>query len=149
MSIRDSNLPIASPLTKITLTSYHINSGCQFRPQLAGFNSPTDTLGRELVRASIVEPSELPRQVVSMNSTVWFRDLDTEEIDRSTLVFPHEADVNRHRISVLARIGSALLGYRLRDIVEWRVPLGQRRLEITKVSQPKAARSPERAEILV
>ena len=94
-----------------------------------------DLLDGELARASIVEPQELPRDVVAMNSTVWFRDLDSEEIERYTLVFPRDADVIQNRISVLAPIGTALLGYRQRDIVEWRVPQGRRRLEITKVEQ--------------
>jgi len=98
-----------------------------------------DLLEGELARASIVEPAALPRDVVAMNSTVWFRDLDSEEIERYTLVFPPDADVIRDRISVLAPIGTALLGYRLRDIVEWRVPQGRRRLEITKVEQNQPA----------
>lgn len=98
-----------------------------------------DSLEGELVRASIVEPEELPRDVVAMNSTVWFRDLDSEEVERYTLVFPPDADVIRDRISVLAPIGTALLGYRLRDIVEWWVPQGHRRLEITKVEQNQPA----------
>lgn len=98
-----------------------------------------DLLEGELARASIVEPADLPRDVVAMNSTVWFRDLDSEEIERYTLVFPRDADVIRDRISVLAPIGTALLGYRQRDIVEWRVPQGRRRLEITKVEQNQPA----------
>ena len=98
-----------------------------------------DLLEGELARASIVEPQELPRDAVAMNSTVWFRDLDSEEIERYTLVFPPDADVVRDRISVLAPIGTALLGYRLRDIVEWRVPQGRRRLEITNVEQNQPA----------
>jgi regulator of nucleoside diphosphate kinase len=106
-----------------------------------------DVLEGELIRARIAEPAELPRDVVSLDSTVWFRDLDTGERERYTLVFPHQADVVRHRISVLAPIGTALLGFRLGDVVEWRVPQGNRRLEITKVSQPKA-RQAEPAEML-
>ena len=106
-----------------------------------------DVLDGELARATVVEPAELPRDVVAMNSTVWFRDLDTQEIERYTLVFPPKADVVRNRISVLAPVGTALLGYRLRDIVEWRVPQGRRRLEITKVDQHQAAYQPERVAV--
>jgi regulator of nucleoside diphosphate kinase len=108
-----------------------------------------DALERELARADIVESAALPRDVVSMGSTVWFRDLDADEVERYTLVFPHEADVVRNRISVLAPVGTALLGYRLRDIVEWPVPQGKRRLEITKVFQPRTTRRAEPAEALV
>jgi regulator of nucleoside diphosphate kinase len=94
-----------------------------------------DVLDGELARAAIVKPSDLPHDVVAMNSTVWFRDLESEEIERYTLVFPSDADVIRDRISVLAPIGTALLGYRLGDIVEWRVPRGHCQLEIIKVAQ--------------
>jgi regulator of nucleoside diphosphate kinase len=98
-----------------------------------------DVLEGELGRATLVEPAELPRDVIAMNSTVWFRDLDTEEIERYQLVFPPEADVIHGRISVLAPIGTALLGFRVSDIVEWQVPQGRRRLEITKVVQQQTA----------
>ncbi len=98
-----------------------------------------DVLEGELARATVVAPDELPRDVVAMNSTVWFRDLDSEEIERYTLVFPPNADVSLDRISIFAPIGTALLGYRLRDIVEWSVPQGRRRLEITKVEQHQPA----------
>lgn len=102
-----------------------------------------EVLEGELARATIVEPSELPRDVVAMNSTVWFRDLDTEEIECYELVFPPNADVFHDRISVLAPIGTALLGFRLGDVVEWRVPQGRRRLEITKVVQQQVAEEVE------
>ena len=82
-----------------------------------------------------------------MHSTVWFRDLDTDEIEKYTLVFPGEADVTCDRISVLAPIGTALLGFRVGDIVKWRVPLGKRRMAITKVAQRN--RAPGAEEVLV
>jgi regulator of nucleoside diphosphate kinase len=94
-----------------------------------------DLLEGELARASIVEPQDLPRDVVAMNSSVSFRDLESGEIEHYTLVFPPSADVIRDRISVLAPIGTALLGFRLHDIVEWSVPQGHRLLEIVKVEQ--------------
>ena len=89
----------------------------------------------ELERASIVDADELPADVVTMGSTIWFRDLETDEVEQYTLVVPSEADVLRDRISVLAPIGTALLGYRLGDVVEWRVPSGKRHMEIVKVNQ--------------
>jgi regulator of nucleoside diphosphate kinase len=96
------------------------------------------SLEGEIARATIVPPKRLPDTVVSMSSTVWFRDLDDDEIECFTLVYPHEADVDNDRISVLAPIGMALLGYRVRDVVKWRVPQGTRRFEIVKVSQATA-----------
>jgi regulator of nucleoside diphosphate kinase len=106
-----------------------------------------NVLEGELARATIVEPAELPRDVVAMNSTVWYRDLESDETERHTLVFPPDADVFRDRMSVLAPLGTALLGYRLRDTVEWRVPQGRRRLEITKVEQHRRSYNPEPAAV--
>jgi regulator of nucleoside diphosphate kinase len=94
-----------------------------------------DLLERELSRALIVDSSQLPEDVVAMNSTVWFRELDSDEIEKYTLVYPAEADVIHDRISVLAPIGTALLGYRTGDIVQWRVPSGKRRFQIVNVVQ--------------
>src|SRR4029079_3833913 len=98
----------------------------------------------ELGRASLVEHNELPTDVLASHSTVLFRDLDTEEVEQYTLVYPTEADVTCNRISVLAPVGTALLGFRVCDVVKWRVPLGKRRLEIIKVAQHNEA---EREEI--
>jgi regulator of nucleoside diphosphate kinase len=108
-----------------------------------------EALEHELQRATITAPEEMPRNVVSLNSTVWLRDLDSEEIERYMLVLPHEADVVRQRISVLAPIGTAILGYRLRDVIEWPVPRGKSRLEIVKVSPASVDSKAESEELLV
>jgi len=108
-----------------------------------------DVLEGELGRATIVEPAQLPRNVIAMKSIVCFRDLDTEETERYQLVFPPDADVIHRRISVLAPIGTALLGLRRGDIIEWQVPLGRRRLQITKVTQEQPAHQTEPTAVLV
>jgi regulator of nucleoside diphosphate kinase len=107
-----------------------------------------DLLERELSRAVIVDSSDLPPEVVAMNSTVWFRDLNSDEIEEYTLVYPAEADVVQDRISVLAPIGTALLGYRAGDVVQWRVPSGKRRFEIVDVAQNAAERRFDQAVAL-
>lgn len=99
----------------------------------------------ELARAHLVDPGALPADVVGMHSTVWFRDLNTQEVESYTLVYPSEADVTCNRISVLAPIGTALLGFRVGDIVNWPVPLGTSRLEITRVVQHQPAQQAEEA----
>ena len=82
-----------------------------------------------------------------MNASVLFRDLDSDEIEQYTLVYPSKADVRHDRISVLAPIGTALLGYRVGDIVEWRVPSGKRRFEIVDVV-PLASQRLDEAPVL-
>jgi regulator of nucleoside diphosphate kinase len=97
-------------------------------------------LERELQRAQVVAPDEVPADVVTMNSKVVLRDLKTSEEMTYTLVFPRNADIAAGAISVLAPVGTAILGYREGDEVEWRVPAGMRRIAIQKILyQPEAA----------
>jgi regulator of nucleoside diphosphate kinase len=97
-------------------------------------------LAGELSRARVVPRSEIPADVVTMNSTVRLRDLETGEDDTYTLVYPDDADIDDNRLSVLAPVGTALLGYRAGDVVEWPVPAGVRRFRIEEVLfQPASA----------
>jgi regulator of nucleoside diphosphate kinase len=97
-------------------------------------------LEEELEWAQVVSPEEIPVDVVTMNSRARIRDLKSNEEMVFTLVFPAEADYERGRLSVLAPIGMALLGYRAGETVEWKVPAGVRRLKIEQVLyQPEAA----------
>ena len=103
-----------------------------------------ERLADELERAHVVPPAEIPPDVVTMNSQIELRDLDSGETMTWTLVFPFRADVDERRLSVLAPLGTAVLGYRAGDVVEWTVPAGTRRLKIERVLfQPEAAKSPE------
>ncbi|MBX5462626.1 MAG: nucleoside diphosphate kinase regulator [Steroidobacteraceae bacterium] len=95
-----------------------------------------EELSLELERAQVVRPSELPPDVVTMQTRVRVLDLTSGERREVELVPPAEADVSSNRISVLAPLGTALLGYREGDEVEWVMPGGLRRLRIEKVIQP-------------
>ena len=97
-------------------------------------------LAEELRRATIVPPNEVPADVITMNSRADLVDLDTGETVTFTLVFPPEADVEQEKISVLAPIGAGMLGYRVGDEFEWKVPGGIRRMKVARVRyQPEAA----------
>ena len=99
-----------------------------------------EELEDELDRAEVVAAEDVSPDVVTMHSTVQVRDLDSGRSVVYTLVFPGEADIDRQRISVLAPIGTALIGYRVGDLLEWATPGGTRRLRIEDVLfQPEAA----------
>ncbi len=98
-----------------------------------------DMLEQELDRADVVEPDAIPRDVVTMNSEVRLKDLDSGETRVYHLIFPTQTRTPES-ISVLAPIGTAVLGYRVGDVIEWRVPKGLRRLKVMEVIyQPETA----------
>ena len=99
-----------------------------------------NSLREELGRATVVDPKEVPPDVITMNSRADVQDLESGETESFTLVFPPEADVEAGKISVLAPIGAGMLGYRVGDEFEWKVPAGVRRMKVVKVHyQPEAA----------
>ena len=97
-------------------------------------------LEAELDRAEIVDPKNIPADVITMRSRVRLKDLVSGESNTYSLVFPTEADFAEGKISVLAPIGTAILGYSLGDTIEWPVPSGLRRLKVEKILyQPESA----------
>ena len=99
-----------------------------------------DDLAEEIERALVLEPQAIPADVVTMNSRFRLTDADTGEQKTVTIVFPGMANTAEGKISVLAPLGTALLGYRVGELVEWNVPSGLRRLRIDAIEyQPEAA----------
>lgn len=101
----------------------------------------TAALEAELARADVVEPDKVPADVITMNSTARFLD-DTDGSERElTLVYPKDADGSTDKVSILAPVGSALLGLRVGATIEWPVPGGRTvRLKVLSVRyQPEAA----------
>jgi regulator of nucleoside diphosphate kinase len=92
-------------------------------------------LREELDRAVVLNPEALPDQVVSLNSKVSLRDLKTNQIENWVLTMPEHADPDQQRISVLAPIGTAVLGYSEGHDIEWETPGGVRVLNIESVEQ--------------
>lgn len=94
-----------------------------------------ELLEEELSRADVVSSEELPDGVVSMNSRVSFKDLDTGRESMLTLVYPHEAKIEESKVSILAPVGSALIGLRVGDIIHWPLPHGkEKRLKVISVA---------------
>ncbi len=97
-------------------------------------------LQRELDRAEVREPADMPPDIVTMNSclTVTQEDGTTRDI---TLVYPEQSDIDAGRISVLAPVGTALLGLRKGQHIQWPGPDGKRlTLVVSGIRyQPEAA----------
>ena len=98
-------------------------------------------LEAELDRADVLEPQEMPPTVVTMNSTVKFRVASSEEEFQLRLVYPKDVDESGGTISVLAPVGSALLGLSEGDEIEWPKPGGG----VLQVRIEEIVYQPERA----
>jgi len=100
-----------------------------------------EELAAELDRATVVESDKVPQDIVTMNSKVCLKDMDTDKDEIYQVVYPEDADIEQNKISILAPIGTAILGYRSGDVIEWKVPAGLRRFKIKKILyQPEAAK---------
>ena len=102
--------------------------------------SASAALEAELQRATVVKPGVVPPDVVTMDSEVVYEDIDTRTQRQVRLVYPKDADASRGRVSVLAPIGSALLGLRVGQSIEWVVPNGRKRIRVVEIRyQPEAS----------
>ncbi|MCB0748007.1 MAG: nucleoside diphosphate kinase regulator [Ignavibacteriae bacterium] len=91
----------------------------------------------ELERAEVMDEELIDDNVIRMNSTVLLRDMRTNEKFMYKLVYPNEANISEKKISILAPIGTALLGFKVGDIIEWDVPAGKRKLRVKGVLTPQ------------
>ncbi|GGG01526.1 nucleoside diphosphate kinase regulator [Pontibacter amylolyticus] len=112
----------------------------QQQRQGPGMQANIAKLGEELKRAKRVASDEIPAEVVTMNSSVLLRDMKSGNEMEITLVYPKDADVNARKISILAPVGTAIIGCKAGDEVEWPVPSGTINYKIEKVTfQPEAS----------
>jgi regulator of nucleoside diphosphate kinase len=95
----------------------------------------------EMARAVVVPRAEIPRDVVTMNSRVVFENETTGERREVTLVYPADADIDAGKISVLVPVGTALLGLRVGQSIDWQLPSGDKhRYRVIEVPyQPESA----------
>jgi regulator of nucleoside diphosphate kinase len=104
----------------------------------------TSALQDELARAEILDPANMPANVITMNSTARVRLEDAVLGDHDhelTLVYPRDADGRTDKVSILAPVGSALLGLRVGDAIDWPMPGGRNaRLHVLAIRyQPESA----------
>ncbi|MGE8217424.1 Regulator of nucleoside diphosphate kinase [compost metagenome] len=95
-------------------------------------------LAKELNRATVVAPEQMPDGIVMMHSRVECEDELQNEKHVLTLVYPREADVEQGKVSILAPVGTALLGLAVGQTMDWDAPGGRKlRLRVTAVhNQP-------------
>ncbi len=99
-----------------------------------------EKLLNELNSATIVDPHEVPVDVVTMNSIVKIRFVNTNKQVQFRIVYPDEANVRENKISIFSPVATALIGYKVNDEIEWIVPSGMTKIRIEEIIyQPEAA----------
>lgn len=100
-----------------------------------GGSGVAEQLEAELERARVVPLSDVPEDVVVMNSELEYEIVATHQRRRLSLVYPQDADSNAGRVSVLAPLGCALLGLRVGQEIDWRMPGGMRSIRVLSVKR--------------
>jgi len=114
-----------------------INDAKQFNSISA---SEAESLLNELNSAKIVEPQEIPENVVTMNSIVKISFLNSDKRIEFQIVYPKQANLKENKISIFSPIAAALIGYKVSDEIEWIVPAGITKIKIDKIIyQPEAS----------
>jgi len=92
-----------------------------------------EALKAELKKANVVSSIDFPPDVVGLNSLVTIKAADRNEIMQLEIVIPEKANIKENKISILAPIGTALLGFRKGQNVKWQVPAGMKTFTILDV----------------
>lgn len=138
---RMSESSVDSPLPPITMSRLDWDRIDALLESQAVRGIPgVDGLRRELDRALIVEPDAVPPDVATMDSTVRFIDEGNGHTFELTLVYPKDAG-RPGTISLLAPVGSALLGLEVGQSIVWPMPGGRpAQLRVLAIlDQPEAA----------
>ena len=101
-----------------------------------------ELLEQELDRAEVISAPLMPPDVVTMRSRVRFEDVTTGRTRELSLVYPPEADLEAGKLSVLTPVGTALLGLRVGDTIDWPMPRGKTTLLVRAVASPPANAEP-------
>ncbi len=98
-----------------------------------------ENLLNELHAAKIVEPYEVPGDIVTMNSIVRIKFLKTGKEIRFQIVYPDQANMKANKISIFSPVATALIGYKVSDEIDWMVPSGLTKIRIEEIIyQPEA-----------
>jgi regulator of nucleoside diphosphate kinase len=87
----------------------------------------------EMNRALVVLPKEVPENVITMNSRVLMRDVESGNDMTLWLVFPDKMDAVKNPVSILSPLGTAMIGYKVGDVFTWESPTGKKQIEVLDI----------------
>ncbi|GAB3647289.1 hypothetical protein GCM10028791_08970 [Echinicola sediminis] len=119
------------PLIKIS--DYNVLKDIIRSGKSNGFQIDLNQLEAELKNCQIVEDKDVPQKVVSIGSTVQVEDLVSKHIINATIVHPSKSNIKEGKISILAPLSVALLGFKEGHTLKWKMPSGEKELKIVSV----------------
>lgn len=129
---------VASSQPDILLSSADVNKIEMWIEKSNLKREVVDALETELARAVIVKHAELPADRVAMGARVTFRLQEAQQTFSKTLCFPDELDKHSDGISIFAPVGSALIGLKVGQSIEWPGQRGVQHVEIIDVEHPSS-----------
>lgn len=119
-------------MIKIYITQFDYDRLTKLLSKRKPYDDSDKALIAELERGEIIDPKDVPPDVITMNSQVRFKD-EYGDGWEYWLVFPEDADLDKNKISILSPIGCALLGYRKGDTITVPTPKGRRELTVEEI----------------
>lgn len=119
-------------MTQIFITEFDLKRLRHLLEKQQSTSDYTKALDSELSRAEVVESSDIPSDVITMNSRVSLKD-EAGNKQEYSLVFPEDADMAESKISVLSPIGCSLIGYKVGDTISIPMPKGNKELTIQDI----------------
>lgn len=126
-------------ITKNDYSRIHKSIDYAKRKNSIGINEAENLLN-ELHSALIVDPHEVPGDVVTMHSIIKIIFLNSNLSMQFQIVYPGAANIKENKISIFSPVATALIGCKVSDEIEWIVPSGLTKIRIDEILyQPEAA----------
>ncbi|MEM7457683.1 MAG: transcription elongation factor GreA [Planctomycetota bacterium] len=92
-----------------------------------------DTLKNKLARATIIDPSSVPKDKVAFGCTVKVLDMDFDDEEEFTLVGEGDEDLDNGKYLITSPIGQGLLSKKVGDVAEIAVPKGTLKFKVLEI----------------
>lgn len=118
----------------ILLSEYQILRDIVKRNTDTNLTKDVQQLADELDRAIVIQEEELNKKIIRINSEVEFVEQKSKRKMKIQVVLPENADFKNGKISILAPLATALIGFSENDSVTWNMPSGETKLKVLSVS---------------
>lgn len=125
------------PTPTLTITDYNILRELAKNAKDSTNIREIALLTQELDRAIINKEDILDETIIRINSRVIIEDLATNKQMNIQIVMPSQANIKEGKVSILAPLCVAVIGFKENDEVEWQLPAGIKTLKVILVSNSK------------